>query len=224
LRPGSVEEEVFMRIVLSRPYWLLLLASWLAVPASAQTLSLDEFDTGPYLVRRASGITTAYQSGAMIGGYRQTTLNVASNPFGQTGSLMLGRGGLLVVNADAGVYDRAELYYGQSSAGPAPLGLDLTPYDRFRVHFESNAQSLNFNIVVFTSGKAGYDQLGYNVSPRYTPFCQDFPFSDFVAGGAGADWSDVDAIWLVFQTWPLGGGDFAVDSLETVAATPCPTP
>jgi hypothetical protein len=198
-----------MTRILARLSLALALGPGLAAPAAAQLL-VDDFTTGPYGVRRSSGTVSALQTGAMLGGTRTIWLQVAGNPLGQQAGVSAGRG-RFIVNQDTEVTSRVELFYGATAAGLTPLDLDLTAYDRIRVRFRSNFQVLNFNILAFTS-PVGYNQLGYNVTPAWGPFDQDFLFSDFIDNGG--DWADTDYLWLIFQTWSPGGGDFAIESVE----------
>jgi hypothetical protein len=193
---------------------LTLALGWgLSAPAAAQLL-VDDFGSGFYGVRRSSGTVSALQTGTTIlGGTRSTYLQIANNPLGQLGTVIVA-GGHLIVNQDTEVTSRVELLYGQTASGLTPLDLDLTGYDRIRVYFRSNFQSLNFNILAFTS-PVGYNQLGFNVAPAWGPFTQDFLFADFIDNGG--NWADTDYLWLIFQTWGPGGGDFAIDAVEVRA-------
>lgn len=201
-------------------------------PAASQLL-FDDFSTGLYQKSLKSGSDNNFQSGAMIGGNRETTFSVCTppstpcktyNPWGQPSSFQV-RGktsatpSALVYNGGYKVFSDLGLGYGF----PTPLSLNLSStYDRLRVSFDGIDQTLNFNIIVFSTGGSLHSQIGCNlVDPgNGTAFTVDFPFADFTPGGGtpGADFSNVTQMVLEFgvaEDFPFGE-DFAVTSFQAI--------
>ena len=187
----------------------------------AQSLPvIDDFTTGTYQKSLETGSDFNTQAGNplhMAGGARRTAFIVAGNQLHQTATMHFLNQGMLTVETGSRLFHRLEVAYGVDpyTGANKPLGLNLTPYDRFRVHFDTNDLGLNFNIVVFFDNGSRYVSLGYNVNPNPSglAFDQDFKFADF-SGVSGTDWAHVDYIVLVFQSASaVGGNDFAVKSL-----------
>lgn len=187
--------------------------------AQAQLL-IDDFSTGRVRINLRSGESTRIQTGTMVGGSRHTSLFVPDagghNPYRQLGSLEISRGGPLVVSLGFKVGQRAEVVYGLGH----PLDLNLlasnacgsTPCGRFRVHFDGSDAGLNFNMQVRTEG-GSYSQAGYNLPANYAPFVVDFPFADFLVGGAS--FNDIDSIVLILQSDSfIGSNDYAITLVE----------
>jgi hypothetical protein len=180
--------------------------------AAAQSLTIDDFTTGPHRVTlRREAQERDVQRGSMAGGFRHTRFLSAFNPLHRPASLQIGRGWVFV---EAGVkaFHRLELTYGvDAKGGAAPLNLDLSAYDRFRLRFAASDLMQNINVVVFTHDGVGRAQLGFNQAPGPEPFDLDFPFADFVDQLGEADFSDVDHIVVVIQDGnAFGSSDYAL--------------
>ncbi len=192
----------------------------LALPRGANAqLVLDDFSTGAYKVKQASGQDINTQSGLMVGGDRFTVFTVcppgpcgASNPFDQEALLQIrpGSPSALIYSAGYKVAPRLDLQYGTFT----PLQLNLGAYDRFRVKFDASDLIVNFNIVVFTP--SGWLQTGCNLSASTNSVSIDFPFADFI-GPANPDFTNINAIDFIFQSGSaMGTNNFAITSLEAV--------
>src|SRR5262245_52127515 len=138
-----------------------------AAMACAQ-LIVDDFNTGKYTVTVKAGEQNAnVQSGTMAGGFRLSNLVVGALPYGavlnRSCTLTLGKSPALV-ECGAKATQRIELHYGVDQHGAsAPLNLNLTGFDRFRVVFDTIDTGLNINLEVFTG--SNYALLRYNVPP-----------------------------------------------------------
>lgn len=193
-------------------------------------LLIDDFSTGPYQKAIKSGTDTNFQSGSMIGGSRETSFFACVptncgkwNPFGQASSFEV-RGktkttpSALIFN---GAY-KSQAYLGVLYGFSAPMTIDLSSYDRFRVTFDSADQGVNFNIVVWSNGGALYSQTGCWLSDpgQGTSFSVDFPFADFTPGGGtpGASFSGINYMDFLFDAaqGTLTGEDWAVTSLQAI--------
>lgn len=176
---------------------------------------IDDFTSGSHAATLTSGTDRSAQSGSMLGGDRTTWLWISSH-YGHPASLGVGDG-RLILSAGVFVYHRLEVAYGYNSDfGFAPLPPDvLSGRDRFRVNFESNDLSLNFNILVHSRSGATYSQMGKNIDPQPYPFGVDYVFSEFSVNPVNP--SDIGTVVLIFQTaWFTGANDFAIRSLEAV--------
>ena len=190
---------------------ILLIA---AVTYAQSELVLDDFTTGKTKATLKSGTEEDFQNGSMIGGARRTNFIVAASTFDQPASFEIPKGGPLLHNAGIKVFTRLEVSYGvdTKTGENAPLGLNLSSYDRFRVNFDSNDLVLNFNILVF-GANGGISQSGVNHIPNITATNVDFLFSSFTSNATPADFSNISFIVLIFQSGSaIGANDFAVTS------------
>ena len=194
-----------------------------AFPNSARAGSsvLDDFTTGPYKKTLRCGDDSAFRNGTMIGGVRKTYFLVpcggGANAFDQPASVDLSKGGPLVFDSGIRVFHRVEAIYGIDNGDVLlPLNLDVSGFDRLRVRFDSNDLLLNFNVVVFMRDGTARVQAGCNIEPHIQPFNVDLRFADdFVTQLGTPDWSDVDAIDIIFQSGSaIGANDFAVTSFS----------
>src|SRR5271163_3576748 len=141
----------------SRCFFIVLL--FMSAQFAAAQLTLDDFSTGPYSKTLKSGTDTDRQSGAMVGGSRETSFFVcptgpcgAYNLYAQPASFQI-RGktkttpAALIQSAGYKVSPRIDVEYGTGAA----MSLDLSSsYDRFRLAFDGSDLSVNFNILAFT--------------------------------------------------------------------------
>ena len=89
---------------------------------------------------------------------------------------------------------------------------DLSKFTGFRVNFDFNDLTLNFNILFYSDSGATYSQASENIGASFVPFSADFPFTLFVGA---ANPSHVDFIALIAQTGSFGGGnDYKINSFE----------
>jgi hypothetical protein len=197
---------------------ILLFALLVCSAASLRAaVVIDDFTTGPHVANVFSFSSSASdnntQSGAMLGGSRETAFGVfaaGSPPI--FGHLDVGSGSVFLTTI-AGTTHRLDMVY-------APAGADLSAEDRFRFHFLFNSATLNFNVVVFSA--SGHSQLGLNIPAQNAPFDVDFHFADFVAGSGTsfAKFAAIDFIDVIFQTGTAGGGQSFL--LASIAAVPEP--
>jgi hypothetical protein len=193
--------------------------SMASLAAHAQSLTLDDFTTGPTEITLKHGTKTTYQTGGrIIGGNRGTSLLLNTNVFNQSANIQIRKGvpqgapSALVFSEGFQDYARLDMYYGSAVTG-TPLHLDVTAYDRFRIHFAGINGILNFNILAFTG--SAYSQWGCNLSPTFTATTVDMPFANAVVGGA--QFSSLDSLDFIFQSQGEGN-DFGVTQIEFVPA------
>ena len=188
--------------------------------ARADSVILDDFTTGAYSKSLHCGEHSAFRNGTMIGGVRNTFFQVpcgdGANPFDQTASLEILKDGPLAFGAGIRVFHRVEVLYGFDKGGFTPLNLDLTGFDRLRVKFDSNDLVLNFNVVVLMQDGTSRVQAACNLQPGTLPFNVDLRFAeDFATQTGTPDWSDVDAVDIIFQSGSaIGANDYAVTAFN----------
>jgi hypothetical protein len=212
---------------------VIVLLLFCASSAWAQSLTIDDFSTGSYQARlmRPDTKTDIQCGSSIIGGCRQTTFQIQRNDYDQPNTFEIRGPGVLaprqhelIVATGPGAYHSVNLFYGIDKAGNlAPLNLNLlgAGYDRFVVNIGNTNVLLNFTMQVWTSGS--YSQLSYNVfHSGVMPFPYSFRFSDFVHDPSfpGADFSNIEYIFIVVQTATLGGGgDYVFTSIVASAGT-----
>ena len=190
---------------------------------ASNCLVIDDFSSGA--IRSA-----LREPGTMLGGVRGTSSEIVpnGNPFFQPVELDIDdppeAGVPLVVTT--GLITGWRLEYGvDSSFLFKPLNYVATDCDRFRATFNSASRTLNFNILVFYTalGHNAVDGLNLDASPFSSPFCVDFPFSNFTPGipGDTPDFATKPILLVdfVFQSGSaIGGNEFAVTKIETLDA------
>lgn len=176
---------------------------------------VDDFTTGPHTVTLTAGMDMSYQNIATNPDFpiRRTTFWIASPPANQPGTIDVGSIGRLTVGTGPQIYHRLEVAYGfQTDGRVSPLDRDLSKFTGFRVNFDFNDLTLNFNIVFYSNSGATYSQAGENIPAGLTPFSSDFPFAKF--SGAAIP-SGIDIIVLIAQSGSFGGGnDYKINSFE----------
>jgi hypothetical protein len=203
----------------------LLLAVYRPAMTQAQ-LTIDDFTVGPHNVTFFSGIDENFQpsdgSPSLLSPGRLTRFIVdpAGNPLNQPATLDIG-GGFFIVDTGARVFHRLEVFYGiDENLNPVPLNLNLSSFSKFRVHFDTLDQTLNFNLQVLAGNNPELTQCGVNQdgNPSGIPFFVEFDFACFVPSmGPPLDFSDIDFIDLIFQTGNvIGGHDYAITLVEAV--------
>ncbi len=205
-----------------------------AAASANNCLLIDDFTSGQVRssLRTPNTSDTKTQTGSMLGGVRGTLFLINTNSFLQPAEMDVDKpnnnGVPLVVTTGLRTGFRLDMEYGvDTNFVTKPLGYFPTGCDRFRVHFDSASQVLNFNILVFQqNGFQHHFQDGINLdpSPFTNPFCVDFLFANF-AGGLPNDTEDfagqgIAVIDFIFQTGSaIGGNEFAVTRIETLDST-----
>jgi hypothetical protein len=196
-------------------------------PAVSQLL-FDDFSTGPYQKTLKSGSDTNFQSGAMIGGSRETTFVACVspcskyNPFNQPSSFQVRAKTTITPSAlifNEGYKSQAYLQVGYGFSTPLSLNL-ASGYDRLRVTFDGADETVNFNLIVWSTGGTLYSAIGCNLLGSLTPFSVDFPFVDFTPGGGtpGASFSDITNMELELSAaqGSMGGANYAITSFQAI--------
>jgi hypothetical protein len=177
---------------------------------------IDDFLTGPHTVTLAAGGNANYQSITTNPDFpvRSTWFFIASSPSNQPGTFDVGSTQRLTVGTGPHVYHQLQVAYGYQIDGrPSPLDRDLSKFTGFRLSFDFNDLTLNFNILFYSDSGATYSQAAQNIGAKgFVPFSADFPFAQFVGA---ANPSHVDFIALLAQTGSFGGGnDYKINSFE----------
>jgi len=203
------------------PILLLCCGLTLAANAHAQSLpTVDDFATGPAMVSLTGGDSTTKQTGShILGGSRLTQLVFSANPFHQITEMRIHKGdsqtapSALIFSEGFQSSFMFNLQYGTANQS---LHADLTPYNRFRLHFFGIAGTLNFNIEAYTG--TTYSQWSCNLNPASGPILVDFPFAD--AGGSGANLAAIDQLNFIFQA----AGDAVETGLTEIEFVPASAP
>jgi len=195
-------------------------AASLHLPAQAYVL-IDDFGSGGFDQTLAiTGHTpwVGYQSGTMIGGWREVVVETFEAPAAGDTRVGVGSDGTLAVSSAADVAHLVAETYGKTPAGNAPLGLDLSAEDRIRVRFSDNQSPFDqLNFVITLHDRAlSYLQIGINVPDSALPVDVDFRFADgaiaLQPGAAAFDFAHVDYITLQAQ----GAQSWGIDSIAAV--------
>lgn len=200
--------------------------------ASNNCQIIDDFSSGTIRSALRDPGTTDRQTqiGTMLGGVRGTSFEIVpnGNSFFQPAELDIDNppdtGVPLVVTTGLRTGWRLDMEYGvDTSFTFKPLNYLATDCDRFRVTFNSASRTLNFNIVAFYTalGHNALDGINLDPSPFTSPFCVDFPFSNFTPGipGDTPDFTQKPILLLdfVFQSGSaIGGNEFAITKIETL--------
>lgn len=209
-----------------------ILSALIAAPALAADITLDDFTTGHFRspqYKSGWGVHAPEQSGSMIGGYRDTYMDMCDpkvagdcatrDPYGVTASYFIGQTkdksrSAFVMNAGYEAVPRVEILYGQ---GPGGMNADLSggPDRRLRVTFESLSQGLNFNIELLTGIGRGLD--GCNLLASNQPFVLEMPLSEFQMANGGFDASSITLADVIFQAGDVVGAvEFGLTRIEVV--------
>jgi hypothetical protein len=194
------------------------------VNGSAQTLTLDSFESGRYTKSLNSATTqdTHYAplpAGSPLGQARETVFTLAPGPYGLPSSLVVEKVagpppvGVCIVNTGFGGVTGLQVWYGSTLSGaPAPLGLNLGGYSAFRIKFAALASSGSLTMLMEVYVGTQIYASPVQVPPGNSPFSVDFPFSSFVTSGV-PDFSDIDYILIETEG---GNTSFGVTSFEAV--------
>lgn len=166
--------------ILPRPGLLSLLWAVCAGASQAAPLVIDSFDTptAPHTVARTNLKPMFFRDfgTTMVGGVRETTYHVYTNPGQAVAALAVGKGQISVAAgtgvlgemlASWGAFTRPK---GNDEGGPL-LGLDLSHQHRAELSFSGVEYGLNINVVLYTHAPLNpdnplyYTQAGLNVAP-----------------------------------------------------------
>ncbi|MBX9585349.1 MAG: PEP-CTERM sorting domain-containing protein [Gemmataceae bacterium] len=209
---------------MTRPLYLgamaVALATALAAPASAGiTLVIDDYTAGPLtLTQTGVGVMSATQGGLppanVLGGERETTLNVTASDFGLSTSLDILTGpGIQSVSNDAGNSSIVtQTYDGAGSAGLG--GIDLTANGGSFFLFGVISSDLGVTITINVEDTLGNTSTMSQAIPG--PGLLAFDFGSFLGS---ADFTSADSIQVVFNA--PRDADYVVDFFG-VAGVPEP--
>jgi hypothetical protein len=203
-------------------YKTITLVLLTAAAATAQNLLIDDFTTGllsPQVY--TSGATNRnLQTGHMMGGTRDTNMNVCApaycstqNPYAQPSSIAFlaktaTQPAAMVQTAGYFSGPRIDMGYGYQNH----IDEYFAGYQKIRLSFQALTEPLNFNILLYTGGY--YAQGGCNINPYSLPFTVELPLNKFVVN-KGFDFAHVTAIDFIFQTASaIGGTSFAITSIQ----------
>lgn len=206
---------------MKRPY---LLITCLALTASSHALVFDTFSNGTFSHTVSSGSWVGSQS-AGLGDERDSGVLLTANNFGGDATIAVS-GGYFTMSGGPGISAKVGLDYdgiGDETDDSAPFEVgpgfaprDLTAEgDTIGVHFGANDLALHMVTLVYSAG-GGSSSWETTVDPG-TNFTQKALYSDFMGT---ADFTKVDRVVFIFDT--AQGGDFAVNSIDTLTTVPEP--
>lgn len=215
---------------------LLILAAW---SAQAATFLIDDYgapNVPGISVLAGEGENSFVQfTNTVAGGVREVYHRAYLNPLGSVSAVIAGNG-LLSSSDGVGVTSEVLVSYGSftnptgtpGTAGPF-LGLDVRPYDAFRLDFSGIAQRMNINIVMYSSTPLDAG----NVSPTYytlaevnvVPDVPGGPLSlvlPFASMAGGFNFASVDGVIVVLNraVGNVTNNAFNVDSFALVSVVP----
>lgn len=161
-------------------------------------------------------------SPSILGGIRDTAIDIYGNPQRGIAALALG-GGVVSVTQAPGVVAETQLSYGAFTR-PTPgvggplLGLDLSSCKALQADFAGAEDGLNFVVVYYTSAplsSTGYYLVtGLNIAPTSSGAPLSFPV-DF--GTSPFNWKRVDGVVvLVNRSGPTPHTSYTIDNLAFV--------
>ncbi len=195
--------------------------------ARAQTLTIDDFTTGPVSIelngsRQVNNLekVTHQRGSGILGGKRLTSMQMQ-----QDDNLWLQNSDLQVKPATANtpaalvfsegyqVDSVATISWGYGSTPEHQLKphVNLTPYDRIRATFQSVNGYVDYIFAAYNADTTKADEWACNVPPSANPITVDMPFAN---GVGNLDFSDVAALFAEFESVYQGGQDFAITSLQ----------
>ena len=215
-----------MRIGSIAAFFVVLIAA--VTGASAQDVTIDNFTTGNYQspVFYFGATHDSVQYGSMMGGSRDTNMNVCSlnsrcpagNAWNQPSAYGFypaagNQPAAMVQTAGYFTAPRIDMAYGFHGT----MNENFTPYQKIRVNFRGLSQTLNFNILLYTGGY--WAQGGCNIPAYSADFAIELPLNKFVMT-KGFTLSDVTYMNFIFQDGSaIGGVGFAITSIELTNTT-----
>lgn len=187
-------------------------------------LVIDNFTTGTYTADiSTTGVVpglTSLPAGSMFGAYRGTSFWITSNPFAIPGTFRIqAASGRAVVATGPKSGHRLDLVYGlDARRNIAPLNLNLSAYDRFRVNLAHSDLQTNVLMLVFTG--TAWSSATLDIAPTSVPMSVDIPFSSFAPapGAPAASFGDIDWLWFIFlPNNQFLSCDFVLTSLQVAS-------
>lgn len=194
---------------------LTVMALGALAAASHATIVLDDFSTGSLDLQLNPPATslTGTRAGSMVGGSAFHSIAFLANPDLNSARLRVNllSGLQMTANEDEVVTSSRAAYgvnaFGNLTAGSA-LNLNLSSYDRFRVHFRSADLPLTLSVNVDDQETLTGSSTAVAVGAG-SNFFVDVMFSALTY-----DFSDTDSVVFSFVSSP--SGDFSVTSIEAV--------
>jgi hypothetical protein len=187
-------------------------------------LLIDDFKSGPFSRTTTSissntniqGGRNIIKCGNSIQGYRQTTMDITSNPYIQPLNVSIfPSNGVFALSSGYKVGQRVTLGYGVTKDNKScPLNLDLSRNKSFKLDFEGWNKQINFSIHVKCNNYSIYANYSENLDPEENGKVITVPFSSFVNATTPFDWKDVETITFIFQsTGATLGNDLAIKKI-----------
>ena len=203
-------------------HYLLLFC--IALTASSHALVFDTFSNGTFSQSVSSGSWVGSQS-AGLGDERDSGVLLMTNNFGGQATIGVG-GGYFTMAGAPGLSAKVGLDYDgvgdeTDDAAPFEVGPGFAPRDltaegdTIATHFGANDLALHMVTLVY-SADGGHSSYETTVSPG-TDFAQKSLYSDFMGT---ADFTQVNRVVFLFDT--AQGGDFAINSIDTLTTVPEP--
>jgi hypothetical protein len=178
-----------------------------------QSLLLDDFTSGPHTTVPAINAGAPpdicfapLPAGGPGGPARYTYFTVSALPdYHQTSTLDVSNGFLIMDNGFGDIAGLTLAYGYNTNGTQSPLHLNLTSYDRFRIHFAGGGAF--YAMVIYTADGRHFSTSGHTPTRNSPGFDYDIPFTAF----ANFDPHDIQAIVLEFETT---AGPFGISRLE----------
>jgi hypothetical protein len=200
----------------------VIAALWISAPASAQTLTLDNFTCGAYVRNLNTGSTTDKHYAPLcndspLGTARQTFFTIGPNYYDQGATLDIGKG-IWILDAGFGTVGGVDVGYGFTTSGvETPLNLDLGGYSGFQLNFAGVATSEDLGVIIAVflhNGGAYVSGLPNALPPYANPISIEYPFSGFSKPGGltQADVSDIS--YIVIEAYGGGYASYGITSFQ----------
>lgn len=157
------------------------------VPAAHGDIIVDDFSSGDFTETISGGLTSAEQTGTMVGGVRFAGQFVNANPFDNVLTTSVG-GGVYSFAAGEGVVAGALLGYGSGSSAGA-LDLDVSGETQFEVQFGGSLTS-SFPTILSFGSSSGVQAVEAMFEAGSTSYVLD------LTSLGDVDLTDVDSISL----------------------------
>jgi hypothetical protein len=210
--------------------FMLLIAGMVAAMSASSPIHaqvLDNFDAPIASTSRVvqnTASTTVYESALpVLGGARDTTLNVYGNPLNSTSVVTLGGGRLSVAQGTKATAETIVAYGaftrvgGNQTVGGPLLGLDLSTQRTLRFDFSGAEDVLNVNVTYYTSApitpNVYYAGGGINIAPSASGAPLSFTLP--VSNDPSFNWKKVDGVVvLINRSGPTPHTSYTLDRLS----------
>lgn len=191
----------------------LSLSSTQIAKAWGPVITVDDFDTGAFILTGPHGDTSVSAAGA-VGGVRDAFIQ--DEPITTTPSVMSLVAGNGYLNLALGDLPGVFMFGWGNGLFSSPLNLDVSNHDRFVVTLSQAPSGGDINILLFSANNTSVPSVASQ--PLSGAGDYTFLFSGF---SAGLDSSDIDGIRLYFSQGLPGNSTIRIDSV-VIRSELCP--